>query len=154
MGSGTEDALLATYGGGARYCVAMSRENVELVRRTIDAFNSEGVEAALAYMDPAIEWVGPPEWLEAALYEGHDGIRKIASLWDENFDEYRLDVERALDAGDHVVALVIQRGRIKGSGDQIQQRIGFDWEVRGGKGVRVRVYFSWQEALAVVGLQE
>jgi ketosteroid isomerase-like protein len=154
MGSGTEDAPLAMYGGGARYCVAMSRENVELMCRTIDAFNREGVEAALVYMDPAIEWVGPPEWLEASLYKGHDGIRKIASLWDENFDEYRLDLERALDAGDHVVALVIQRGRIKGSGDQIHQRIGFDWEVRGGKGVRVRVYFSWGEALAVVGLRE
>jgi ketosteroid isomerase-like protein len=132
----------------------MSRENVELVRRAIDAFNREGVEAALAYMDPAIEWVGPPEWLEASPYTGHDGIRKIASIWEETFDEYRLDVERAFDAGDHVVALVVQHGRIKGTGDQIQQRIGFDWEVRGGKGVHVRVYFSWEEALEVVGLPE
>lgn len=132
----------------------MSEENVAIVRRTIEAFNREGVEAALAYMDPAIEWVVPPDWLEDSPYNGHDGIRKIASLWDENFDEYRLDLERALDAGDHVVALVIQHGRIKGSGDQVQQRIGFDWEVRGGKGVRVRVYFSWEDALEAAGLRE
>jgi len=130
----------------------MSQENVEIVRHTLNAFNRQGVEAALAYFDPEVEWLGPPEWLEAGLYKGHDGIREIASLWTDNFDEYRLDLEKALDAGDRVVALVYQRARIKRSGDLIEQQIGYDWEVRGGKGVRVQVYFSWEEALQAVGL--
>jgi ketosteroid isomerase-like protein len=132
----------------------MSQENVEIVRDTIEAFNRDGVEAALAYFNPGVEWLGPPEWLEKDLYKGHDGIREIASVWSENFDEYRLDLERVIDAGDHVVALVNQRGRIKGSADSIEQRIGYDWEVRDGKGVRVQVYFSWEEALEAVGLSE
>ena len=132
---------------------AMSQENVEVVRRTLEAFNREGVEAALAYMDPAIEWIGPPEWLEDAVYTGHDGIRKLASGWTDNFDEYRLEWESGLDAGDHVVALVFARARIKRSGNPIEQRIGYDWEVRGGKGVRVRVHFSWEGALEAAGLR-
>ncbi len=132
----------------------MSQQNVEIVRRTIEAFNREGVEAALAYMDPAIEWVGPPEWLEDSLYKGHDGVRKIALLWSEIFDEYHLDWERGIDAGDHVVVLLIQRARIKGSGDPIEQRIGYDWELRDGKGVSVHVYFSWEEALEAGGVRE
>jgi ketosteroid isomerase-like protein len=132
----------------------MSEQNVEIVRDTIAAFNRGGVEAALEYFDPDLEWIGPPEWLEDRIYRGHDGIRKIASVWTENFDEYRLDIDRVIDAGDHVVVLLYQRGRIKGSADQIEQPIGYDWEVREGKGTRVGVYFSWDEALKAVGLAE
>jgi hypothetical protein len=54
------------------------------VRNTIEAFNREGVEAALAYFDPDVEWLGPPEWLEEHLYKGQDGIREIAAVWGEN----------------------------------------------------------------------
>ena len=132
----------------------MSQENVEVVRRTIEAFSSEGIEAALAYLDPEIEWIAPPDWLEDPVYNGHDGMRKLAAAWRENFDEYRMDWERGFDTGDHVVALITQRGRVKGSDDQIDQRIGYAWEVRGGKGVRVRIYFSWEEALDAVALPE
>jgi ketosteroid isomerase-like protein len=132
----------------------MSEENVEIVRDTLAAFNRGGVEAALDYFDPDIEWLGPPEWLEQRLYKGHDGIRKIAAVWTENFNDYRLDLEKAIDAGDRVIALVYQRGRIKGSGNEIEQPIGYDWEVRDGKGIRVQVYFSWAEALKAAGLRE
>jgi ketosteroid isomerase-like protein len=129
-------------------------ENTEVVRKTLEAFNAEGVEAALRYFDPEVEWLGPPEWLEKRLYKGHDGIREIAAVWGESFDEYRLDLEQAIDAGhDHVVALVHQRGRIKDGGVPIEQRIGYDWEVRDGRGVRVQVYFSWEEALQAAGVQ-
>ncbi|MDQ2939856.1 MAG: nuclear transport factor 2 family protein [Actinomycetota bacterium] len=130
----------------------MSEENVEVVRRTLETFNREGIEAALQYFDAEVEWLGPPEWLEQHLYKGHDGIRKIASVWSENFEEYRLDPEELIDAGDQVVALVHQRGRIKGSADLIEQRIGYVWAVRNGKGARVQVYFSWEEALRDAGL--
>jgi ketosteroid isomerase-like protein len=132
----------------------MSQQNIETVRATLDAFNRHGVEAALAYFDPEIEWFGPPDWLEASVYKGHDGIREIAAVWTDNFDDYHLDLEKAIDAGDRVIALVYQRARIKRGGELIQQQIGYDWEVRGGKGVRVQVYFSWDEALRTVGLSE
>jgi ketosteroid isomerase-like protein len=132
----------------------MSKENVEIVRRTIETFNRDGVEDALEYFDAEVEWLGPPEWLEEHLYKGHDGIRRIASVWSESFDEYRLDPQRFIDAGDQVVALVVQRGRIKGSADPVEQMIGYVWEVRNGKGVRVQVYFSWEEALEAAGLRE
>ena|SRR5690242_15826169 len=132
----------------------MSQENVEVVQAVFDVFNREGIEAALGYFDPEVEWLGPPEWLEDHLYKGHDGMRRIASVWGENFDEYRLDLERLIDAGDDVVVLVYQRGRIKGSGDIIEQPIGYEWRIRKGKTVRVQVHFSWEAALEAAGLSE
>jgi ketosteroid isomerase-like protein len=124
----------------------LSEEDLDIVRLTIEAFNREGVEAAIEYLDPGVDWVAPREWLEERVYEGHDGIRRIASQWSENFDEYRIDVEELIDMGPRVLALVFLRGRIKEGGDPIEQRTGYVWEVRGGKGVRVEVYFSWEEA--------
>ena len=132
----------------------MSREDVEVVRRTIEAFNLDGLDAALEYLDPEVEWLAPPEWLEERLYKGHEGIRRLASQWAENFDEYHLDPHEFMDAGDQVVGLVFQRGRIRGSHDPIEQRIGYVWEVRDGKGARIQVYFSWEEALEAGGLSD
>jgi hypothetical protein len=73
----------------------MSQENVEIVRRTIETFNEDGVEATLQHLDPEVEWLAPPEWLEERLYEGHEGIRELASQWTDNIDGYRLDPERS-----------------------------------------------------------
>ena len=130
----------------------MSQESVRAACDAIAAFNRGGVEAALDHFDPTIEWIAPPGWLEDRLYEGHNGIRKIASLWTEHFDEYRLDLDRTIDAGDHVLALLYQRARIKRSSYEIEQAVAFDWEFDDGKATRVHVHFSWEAALEAVEL--
>jgi ketosteroid isomerase-like protein len=132
----------------------VSKENVEVVCDAIAEFNRAGIEGALDYFDRSVQWFAPPEWLEDRLYEGHEGLRRVASVWTENFDEFRLDLETAIDAGDHVVALIHQRVRIKGSDSGIEHRVAWDCEVRNGKIESVHTYFSWEEALEAVGLAE
>lgn len=132
----------------------MSEENIEVVRRTLEAFNEGGVEATFEHFDPDIEWVGPPEWLEDRLYQGDQGLRKLAATWVENFDQYRLEPERMIDAGDRVVVLGQQRGRIKGSAVPVVQQVGMVWTLRDARGVRVEAFFSWREALEAAGLEE
>lgn len=132
----------------------MSQENVEIVRRTIATFNEDGGEATLQYLDPEVEWLAPPEWLEERLYKGREGIRRLASQWSENIDEYRLDPERFIDADDAVVVLLFARGRIPGGTAPIEQKLGYVWEVRDRQGVRIQVFFSWEEALEAAGLEE
>ena len=136
------------------YLPAVSQKNMEVARRTLESFNSGGVEAALPFFDPEVEWIAPPEWLERHVYEGHAGIREIASAWSQNFDAYRLEAQEYIEAGDDVVVLIYQRGRIKGSSDPIEQPIGYVWSVRDGKTVRVRVHFSWEEALRDAGIED
>jgi ketosteroid isomerase-like protein len=132
----------------------MSQENAEVVSDAIAAFNRAGPDGALDYFDPDVEWVGPPEWPEDHVYEGHDGLRRLASGWTESFDEFRLDLERTVDAGNRVVALAYQRVRIKDSENRIEHRVGWACEMRGGKIARVQAYFSWEAALEAVGLAE
>jgi ketosteroid isomerase-like protein len=132
----------------------MSQQNVEIVSDVIAAFRRAGVEAALSYFTPNVEWFAPPEWPEDRLYEGYDGLTRVASLWTENFDHFELELDRTIDAGDHVVVLLYQRGRIKRGSGEVEHRIAWDCELRGGKIARVWAYFSWEEPLKAVGLEE
>jgi ketosteroid isomerase-like protein len=131
-----------------------SQEDVEVVRNAIAAFELTGVDGALEYFDPAIEWFAPPEWPDDRLYVGQDGLRTVASLWTENFEEFRLALETAVEAGDHVLALIIQRGRIRGSSRELEHRVAWDCQVRNGRVARVHPYFSWEEGLEAVGLAQ
>jgi hypothetical protein len=93
--------------------------------------------------------------MEGSVYRGHDGMRTLAGAFSENFDEFRYEVRGLRDAQDRVVALVDMIGRIKPSGTEISQRLGF--VVSGfsdGTFGEVRAFPSWSEALAAVGLSE
>jgi ketosteroid isomerase-like protein len=121
----------------------------------IHAFNEGGVESALEFFDPNLEWVAPPEWLEDRLYKGHDGLRRLAAYWTQLFDDYRLEPERWMDVGeDEVVLLLHQRGQIKGSGDPVDGPIGYLAQIRNGLVTRVNIYFSWEQTLEAAGLPE
>jgi ketosteroid isomerase-like protein len=129
-------------------------KDVDVVRQVVEAFNRGGVEATLRFFDPEINWVGPPEWLDDHLYEGHQGLRKLAGQWNENFDEYRLDPERFIDAGARVVALLLARGRIKATAVPVDQAVTWICQVSNRKVAHVQVYFSWKEGLEAAGLSE
>ncbi len=54
----------------------MSQENVEVVRKAVDAWNSGGVEAVLAFYPEDVVWYPFPDAPEnASGFHGHDGIR-------------------------------------------------------------------------------
>jgi ketosteroid isomerase-like protein len=131
----------------------MSDEDLDLARVVIDAFNRGGIEATLVYADPEVEWWAPSGWMEETVYKGHEGLRKLNSFWEQFFESYQLDVEELIDLGDRVLVLGYQRGVIRGSGDQVEQRTGWICEFRNGLGVRTWVYFSWEEALSAAGLE-
>ena len=133
----------------------MSQENVELVRNAFQTFGEEGVEAAVAFFQPDFVWHTTDRWLEGAAYRGHDGLRKLAAAFSENFDSWGYDVHDVLDAQDSVVALTHMTGRIKNSTQSISQPLGLVVsDFRDGKIVEVRAFASWQEALKAVGLEE
>ena len=133
----------------------MSRENVEISSNAIAALNRDGVEAFLGYCDPAVEWIAPPDWPEDPVFKGHDGVRRAIGLFDEQLDEFRVEMERVVDVDEHrVVVLLHQSGRIKGSRHTLKEPIAVATEFRDGKATRFRVYFSWREALDSVGLAE
>ncbi len=133
----------------------MSQRNVEISYDAIAALNRDGVEGFLAYCDPNVEWITPPNWLEDRVLNGYNGVRRAIALFDEQLDDFRVDMERIVDVDDdRVVVLLYQRGRIKGSGHTLEQPLGVATEFRDSKATRFKVYFSWEEALKAAGLPE
>jgi ketosteroid isomerase-like protein len=67
----------------------MSRENVEAMRRAIDAFNRRDIDALLEDVDPEIEWHPLLQVLLGgeATDRGHEGARQLYRDIDEAFTE-------------------------------------------------------------------
>lgn len=132
----------------------MSQKNVEIVRRSFEAYASGGIEATFPFYASDIVWDPGAEWVEETVYRGHEGIRQIDRVFLENFDDYRLQLHDVRAAGDRVVALYEAIGRIKGSTKTIRQPVAIVIdEIRDGKITAVRSYFTWARALHAVGLE-
>ena len=132
----------------------MSQENVEIVRVSIDTANTDGLEAALAYLHPDVEWFPLFEYPETQSFRGHDGIKRLATLFEEAFDEVRVEADRFLDAGNHVI--VVGRLRVTGAGSGVatESRRVWVFTLRDGKIIRQRTFREETEALEAVGLAE
>jgi ketosteroid isomerase-like protein len=133
----------------------MSQENAEIVRAAFDTFRAEGIDAALSFFSPDLVWYPTDRWLDDSAYRGHDGMRRVAAAFSENFDDFRFHVHEMRDAQDRVVARVDMTGRIKHSGAEVSQRLGFVVSgFRDGTFREVRAFPSWSEALKAVGLTD
>src|SRR6478672_4701331 len=93
----------------------MSQENVELVRRALEAFATGGTNAMLAFYAPDCIVYPIPGWLDDPVYRGHGGVRQLTSAWIERFDEWGWEIHELRSVGDRVVNLAHMTGKIKGS---------------------------------------
>jgi ketosteroid isomerase-like protein len=133
----------------------MSQANVEIVRNAFQTFGAEGIDAALSCFSPDVVWYPIDRWLDDSAYRGHEGIRRLAAGFSENFDDFRYRVHEIRDAQDRVVALVDMVGHIKHSSAEVSQRRGFVISgFRDGRFGEVRSFPSWSDALEAVGLAQ
>jgi ketosteroid isomerase-like protein len=134
---------------------AMSQENVEIVRREYEFFNRTGELTAERY-HPEFEFhdfEGAPQPVRRGFEEWRNWARDVA----EAFGEFVLEPQELVDVGEQVVAVVLMRGRGKGSDvnlQHLQTPFAVVWTLRDGKVIRGAVFRSKSEALEAVGLSE
>jgi ketosteroid isomerase-like protein len=134
---------------------AMSRENVEAVRRGFAGFAKEGVEGVIPFYTEDAIIFSIPERPDDAEYHGHDGVRKLTRQWEENFDDFGIDVRELHDGGDTVVALVELTGQTKDSAIPMRMELGAVFSgFRDGRVARQRLFSSWEGALEAVALRK
>ena len=129
----------------------MSQENVEIVRRSIEAFQHDE-EAWLSTSDPAFEWHPIEEGHIPS--RGHEAAIGVRRRWLESWESFQIDVEEMRDGTDSVVACLHLTGRGKASGVQVDLRIYIHFKLRDGKIVYVYEYADRSEALEAAGLRE
>ncbi len=132
----------------------MSQENVEIVRRAFEAFEREGLDGYLRYLDPEIEWTPTGAWIEAATYRGHEGVRRYLGSIEAEFDDLRVEPVRLIDAGEQVISSVRISGRGKTSGASVELTLISVGRLRDGMAYRIRNYPDMAAALEAAGLSE
>ena len=134
----------------------MSSENVEIVRRGYALFAAGDLDGAAALLSPVAEvpdsgGLGTSDSATGTRQGPSGFLRAVAETLDA-FDEYRVDAEDFIDAGDAVVVPVRISGRGKGSGMALETRVAHVWFLENGRGVRGEVHRSVAEALEAAGV--
>ena len=130
----------------------MSQENVEIVRRAVDAFNRQDFDTALRYAAPdaVVDWShsrGP----DAGVYVGHDAIRRFWTDLTDTFARLATEPDDFIPHGEHVVVPIT--GRMTGRGGiEVVAKSTTVATVRDGRLVRWTMYQDKPEALKAVGL--
>jgi ketosteroid isomerase-like protein len=134
----------------------MSEENLELVRRGYEAFNSGDVEQAVALWDEEIEIAVPPAFgIGAGPYHGHGGGREWYREWMESFGDYTAEIVEMQPIGDrHVVTLAHQSAKGRGSGAPVEAEYGNLFEIRQGKLLAIHVFPTFDEAVEAAERRE
>jgi ketosteroid isomerase-like protein len=133
----------------------MSQENVEIVKRAIDAFNRHDVEAYADLVTSDFE-VFPAMMgvLEGASYGGREGVETYLGEVRDTWEEYRVVADELRDLGDRVLMLGWMQGRGRGSGVQVDAPVALVADFRDGKLSRSTAYLDHGEALRAAGLAE
>jgi ketosteroid isomerase-like protein len=129
----------------------VSRENLELFWRTVEAFNSGDVEGAVRACHPDVEFLPQRAAIQGPLH-GHDGIRAFFADNAESLDLFVTDYDEVRDLGDRMLAFGSIRIRGKGSGLETDIPSALVLEFRDGKLVRLQDYRDRPAALEAAGL--
>ena len=138
----------------------MSQENVEIVRRALEAFNRWGVHPVgrspeiPPLLHPEVEfhtYTGAPE---AGVYRGRDAVIEYHERVFGQFDSVRIELEELLPVGDGVVIISRQHTVPRGSEAEIVQQVVEVWTIRDGLLAERRAFSTRAEALEAAGLSE
>jgi ketosteroid isomerase-like protein len=132
----------------------VSEQNVELVRRQVDAYNARDIDAFIALCDPGIEFHAAWTAVGPVTYHGHDGLRVWHRELEAAWDEIRVEPDAFFDLGDQVLTFAVLRGRGRQSGAEVAMPNIFLGTWRDGLQVFLKVYLRKEDALNELGVAE
>jgi ketosteroid isomerase-like protein len=127
----------------------MSERNVELVRRAVP-----NLDVFWGMLDEYVVWdvraypgvdLGP-------VHVGREDVIKSSRHYWGTFDDYRVEIEEIIDAGQSVVLVVREVGRGKGSGAPVERRQAQVWTFRDDRIIRWECFPTKADALEAVGV--
>ena len=132
----------------------MSQENVENVRRGIDAWNRGDLDEWLAGFAPEAELHTTGRFADQGVYRGRAGLQRYWAEIREDVEELSFSISDLRAIGDRVFFAGTGRGRGKRSKVPVEFASWFITTLRDGLAVRVETYVDPTDALEAVGLRE
>jgi uncharacterized protein len=125
---------------------------IDTLRAAYAAFNRGDIEAAVASLDPNVEWIEPPEFPGGGTYHGPAAVKGYLSQSREAWAEVVSEPERFLPGGDRIVVFVHARVRSRESAEWQDVRLADVFTFRDGKVVHMQAYANRDDAMRAVGL--
>ncbi len=136
--------------------MAVSRDNVEVVRRGQEARSEGRVHEWIDTLDPDIEWdisgYPLPDFPEQGAGRGAF-VAHVTKYW-SRWNDYAQTVERTIEVGDDVVVILRERARRRNSDALVDREVGTIWTVRNGVRIRFRAFERPADALKAAGVEE
>jgi ketosteroid isomerase-like protein len=135
----------------------MSHENVQVIRRAFDDFNSRDWESweALHHADmvviPPKDW---PDWSDAEPVYGIEAWLERVLVLLEPWHEQRLEIDSLRTTGDFVVVNLRWVATGRQSEIEVDMPLAGVYTITGGKIARIEFFRDPNEALEAAGLRE
>jgi ketosteroid isomerase-like protein len=135
----------------------MSQENVEMVRRAIEAIVRGDIDAYLGFIAEDAE-ICPDASVfpEAKPFIGREEFRRFLAEIDEGWEggASLSEIREIFPVGDRVVARADWGGRGQASGIDLHSSLTAIYTVRDGQITKIEFFFDHAQALEAAGLSE
>lgn len=112
----------------------MSEQNVHVVRRIYEAIAKGDVPAFLGALDPNVEWRSPESLPYGGTYRGPQDVgERYFGGFMTHVEDFRLEADEMIDAGDRVAVVGRLTGRARETGASFETPSLQLWTVDGGR---------------------
>ena len=133
----------------------MSQENVEIVRRGIDAFSRGDLKGVLDDLSPEFEFNPSGRFMDThQTYRGREGFVDFWRGFRAAWEEITVSIERIEDLDNRVLTLGTFHGKGGESGVEVNAEAGWLHTIEDGLIVHLRSFATWNEALEAARLRE
>ena len=130
----------------------MSEENVEVIRRAVEVFNSEGPEAAgERFFADDVEFHDPPDSPSPRIARGRGQVREQFNAFNEAWEKHTSEPQEIRAIGADKVLLVSTEHFVGRDGIELQAPSAAVFTLRDGKVIRWQAFWSRAGALDAAG---
>ena len=123
----------------------------EVLRRTYAALTRRDFVTLEELADPEFEMDLTERVLNPATYHGAEGLLRFLGEIDELWASMDIDVERVIERGDELLAVLMVTLTGRGSGVEMESRIAQRWTLRDGRLLKMKLYGDADAAVAEFG---
>ena len=132
----------------------MSQENVEVVRRSIDAFSRGDLDGVRETLSPEFEMHPSGRFMDTQrVYRGREGWTEFWRDFRAAWQNVAVSIERMEAIDDRVLTLGRIAGKGSESGVEVEAEAAWVHTVSDGLIVRLQTFATWADALEAAGLR-
>jgi ketosteroid isomerase-like protein len=133
----------------------MASDRIETAHALVRLWDEGVRDVPTRYFDPDVELVSPLAEFYGEPYRGHEGIARWVRDIDEQFLEWRFEIQEAQEVEDAVLTLGALRGIGRASRIEMDQAVAIIMQFGDDDRVaRIRIYWDLEAARADLGLAE